>query len=137
MDILSHAIAGAAVGQAFGRPVLGAVCGVAPDLALLTWQRLSTPTAAYNAAHSALVLGGAGLLAAAASASVVPLLALLSHLLLDVPTHGKQWAPPLLYPLSSKRYSMGTEWEWFNRSWWQGLGLTLTWSLAWLVVAFW
>lgn len=134
MDILSHAVAGASVGAAFGQPILGAACGVAPDLALLTWRRLTHPTAAYNAAHSALVLGGAGLLALVLFATVVPLLALLSHILLDLPTHGKRWAPPLLYPFSEQRYSLGTEWEWFNRSWWQGLGLTLAWSFAWLFV---
>lgn len=136
MDILSHAVAGASAGAAFGQPVMGAACGVAPDLALFTWQRLAQPTAAYNAAHSALVLGCAGLLALALFATVVPLLALLSHILLDLPTHGKQWAPPLLYPFSEQRYSFGTEWEWFNRSWWQGLVLTLIWSLAWLVQLF-
>jgi membrane-bound metal-dependent hydrolase YbcI (DUF457 family) len=134
MDILSHAVAGACVGAAFGQPVLGAACGVLPDLALATPKRVTLPTAAYNATHSALFVAGVGLLGAVALGSVVPLLAVLSHILLDLPTHGKLWAPPLLYPFRSTRYSMGREWEWFNRSWWQGLGLTLLWSLAWLLV---
>lgn len=134
MDVFSHAVAGAAVGAAFGRPVLGAVCGVLPDLALATRKRLTLPPTAYNATHSALFVAGVGLLGALALGTVVPLLAVLSHILLDLPTHGRQWAPPLLYPFSERRYSMGTEWEWFNRSWWLGLGLTLLWSLAWLSV---
>lgn len=135
MDILSHAVAGAAVGAAYGQPVLGAVCGLLPDLALATPKRLTLPTVAYNATHSLAIVLPLGLAGGALFGSVVPLLALLSHILLDLPTHGKHWAPPLLYPFTKTRYSCGTEWEWFNRSWWQGFVLTLLWSLAWLFVS--
>ncbi len=134
MDIVSHAVAGAAVGAAYGRPVLGAVCGVLPDLVLLTPKRLTLPPARYSATHSALFVAGAGVLGWLAFATVVPLLAVLSHILLDLPTHGRRWGPQLLYPFSHRVYSYGTEWEWFNRSWRQGLVLTLLWSLAWLFV---
>ena len=135
MDIISHAVAGAAVGTAFGHPIMGALFGVLPDLVLGVDRHINPPTA-YNATHSATFVAGVGLLAGVGLWSVVPALALLSHILLDLPTHGKRWAPPLLYPFSERRYSMGTEWEWFNRSWWQGLALTLAWSLAWLFVTF-
>ena len=136
MDIVSHAVAGAAVGAAFGHPIVGAVFGVLPDLVLLTPKRLTLPPARYSATHSAAFVAVAGLLGWLAFATVAAPLALLSHILLDLPTHGKRWGPQLLYPFSHRVYSYGTEWEWFNLSWWQGLGLTLAWSFAWLFVTF-
>jgi membrane-bound metal-dependent hydrolase YbcI (DUF457 family) len=135
MDIVSHAIAGAAVGAAFGQPLLGAAFGVLPD-AVLGLQRRLTPPAAYNATHSLAFAVGPGAAAWAVLGTPVPLLALCSHLLLDVPTHGSRWAPTLFYPISERRFSLGSEWEWFNRSWRRGLALTLAWSAAWLFVAF-
>lgn len=132
MDIISHAMAGASVGVAFGHPVAGAIFGVLPDLVLLTPKRLAVPPARYKASHSMAFVAGAGLLGWLAFGTVAAPLALLSHILLDLPTHGALWGPQLLYPFSLRVYNYGEEWEWFNRSWWQGLGLTFLWSLLWL-----
>lgn len=135
MDIVNHAVAGAAVGAAFGRPGVGAFFGVLPDL-VLGVKRLTLPTPAYNLTHSLAFSGGVGLIAGELLGSPLPLLALLSHLLLDLPTHGPKWAPPLFYPWSELRYGWGEEWEWFSRSWWIGFGITLVWSITWLFVAY-
>jgi hypothetical protein len=134
MDIVSHALAGAATGTAFGHPFLGAFFGVLPDI-VLGVKRHALPTFAYNSTHSlpgVLVLGCAG---AFFTGSIVPLLALLSHLLLDIPTHGEQWAPPLLFPFDLHRFSYGEEWEWFNPSWCFGFLLTIFWSSIWFSFA--
>lgn len=137
MDILSHALAGAATGQMFGRPVLGAAIAVSPDL-VLGVARKATPSAGYNATHSVLftVLStlAAALLFSPAVAALVGL-ALLSHLVLDVPTHGKLWGPPLMYPFSARRFSCGNEWEFFNQSWARGFLYTSIWSFICLLLA--
>ena len=137
MDVVTHGLVGAATGFYFGHPVAGAAIAVAPDLVLgITRRKL--PSQAYNATHSALVLT----LAAAFAIGVAPdplgwlvLWCWLSHLTLDVPTHGTQWAPPLLYPLHQKRFSAGSEWEFFNRTWQRGALLSILWSVAWIALA--
>ncbi len=55
-------------------------------------------------------------------------LAVISHLVLDLPTHGVHWSPQLLYPFLREPLVWGEEWEWFNESWWFGLSLTIIWS---------
>jgi membrane-bound metal-dependent hydrolase YbcI (DUF457 family) len=107
--------------------VLGAVFGVLPDL-VLSAKRTAFPPERYNMTHSLVFVGMVGAIAGWATGSVVPLLALLSHIVLDIPTHGRIWAPPLLYPWRDTRYSAGAEWEWFSRSWWIGLIITFIWS---------
>jgi hypothetical protein len=69
------------------------------------------------------------------AASLTVFMALLSHLFLDAVTHGKQWAPPLLYPFETTRFSFGKEWEWFNGSWWLGLLWSINWIAAWGLIA--
>ena len=135
MDIVSHAVAGACTGAAFGRPILGAVFGVLPDVVIATKSRLQLPTEGYNFTHSLTFLLFFGLMGGGMFQSWVPFLALLSHLVLDIPTHGRIWAPPLLYPFNDRRFSLGEEWEWFNASWLKGLTLTIIWSGAWLAVS--
>ena len=135
MDIFSHAIAGASVGLAFGNPWLGAAMGIAPDL-VLGLRRRPLPTQLYNATHSVLSIIAVGLPIWLIFGTPIPLLALLSHLLLDLPTHGKEWAPTLFYPLSETRYVYGEEWEWFSESWYVGLCFTIIWSAAWFALAF-
>lgn len=131
MDIVSHALAGAATGIAFGRPVAGAVFGVMPDL-VLGIRRKFSPTPAYDLTHSLSFVFACGGLWWALGGTWVAVFALLSHIVLDLPTHGKQWAPVLLYPLHRKRFSYGVEWEWFSISWWRGLVLTIIWSSLWI-----
>lgn len=135
MDIGNHILAGAAAGSFFGHPVAGALCGALPDL-VLGIKRRPAPTLAYNVTHSAAFAAFAAAAAYAYSgtnAGAAVGLALLSHLILDLPTHGKQWAPVLLYPLSNKRFSYGEEWEWFSYSWWGGFSVTIFWSGAWIL----
>lgn len=136
MDIFSHALAGAATGWAFGHPVLGAAVAALPD-AVLGLRRRAAPTIAYNLTHSLLGLWAATVVASLFGWQVAAtvFLALLSHLVLDMPTHGPHWAPPLLYPWLPNRFSAGSEWEFFNRSWQRGLNLTLAWVLTWLLVS--
>lgn len=135
MDIISHAVAGASVGFAYGRPILGAFCGVFPDLVLGVDRHINPPEP-YNATHSLTFVALVGIAGALALGSAVPFLAVLSHIILDYPTHGPRWAPTLFYPMSKARFGHGLqEWEWGNATWWRGLVLTLIWSLAWLFVA--
>lgn len=126
MDIVSHAIAGAAAGVPFGRPLLGAFFGVLPDIVIIG-KRRELPSKAYDFMHSIFGVGLFGLAGTYATGSIAPLVAILSHLLLDLPTHGDKWAPPLLFPFDSMRFSCGEEWEFGNLSWWQGVLFTLLW----------
>lgn len=131
MDLISHAIAGAATGAYFGAPVTGAVIAMAPDV-VLGIRRRDTPTRAYKATHSALAVAIGTL--ACILLGLHPALAfwcLVSHLILDMPTHGEEWAPPLLYPWSERKLVLGGEWEFFNIWWASGLLLTATWTLIW------
>jgi membrane-bound metal-dependent hydrolase YbcI (DUF457 family) len=126
MDIVSHALAGAAAGVPFNRPILGAFFGVLPDI-VIAGKRRELPSKLYDFTHSLLGIGLFGLAGTYITGSLAPLVAILSHLLLDLPTHGDKWAPPLLYPFDSMRFSYGEEWEWFNIEWWRGALLTLLW----------
>jgi membrane-bound metal-dependent hydrolase YbcI (DUF457 family) len=133
MDLFSHAIAGAAMGAAFGRPLVGAVCACLPDM-VLGLKRVASPTAAYTVTHSLVFCLIAATVGVWVGLGPVVGLAVLSHLLLDLPTHGKAWAPALLYPFSERRFSFGGEWEFFNRYWFIGLIMTVEWSALWALL---
>lgn len=130
MDVLSHAAAGAATGSFYGRPLLGALIAVIPDL-VLPMQRVLMPPRAYKLTHNLAFVTAAALLSPPGFRGLV-FWCLLSHLFLDFFTHGEEWAPRLLYPWSDARVSPFGEWEWFNRTWWAGFCLTLNWSIVWL-----
>jgi hypothetical protein len=132
MDLVTHAIVGAATGSVFGRPVLGAVCAVLPDL-VLGVRRRALPTQLYSVTHSLLFSVWLGITLAPLDNGVAGLcgaLAVLSHIAIDLPTHGKDWAPPLFYPYSLKRYSFGVEWEFFNASWYKGAAISTIWVIT-------
>ena len=139
MDIASHALAGASVGNYFGNSLAGAVIAIIPDI-VLGIKRKEFPNKLYNLTHSLLgiffislflylvlntfsVFDSNGFLAI--------YLCLLSHIVLDLGTHGGDWAPPLFYPVVSKRFMPQQEWEFFNKSWFVGLLTTLLWCLLW------
>ncbi len=137
MDIFTHAAAGAATGLAFGRPLLGAVIGIAPDL-VLGLRRKRTPTAAYNATHSVLFVLCAtltGVLTCSLAVGALIGFCLLSHIVLDVYTHSGTWGPPLLYPFLKVRFGCGEEWEFFNASWWFGLEVAAIWVISFLLIS--
>lgn len=123
MDIITHAIIGAAYGAKFGSPIAGAVAGVLPD-AVLGLKRKAAPTHSYNLTHSLAGLCGATI----ATNLLFPQYAWavffgwFLHIVLDMFTHGDKWAPPLLYPFTKTRYSItGKEWEFGNNSFYFGL----------------
>ena len=130
MDIVSHALAGAASGAVFGHPIVGAVVGVMPD-AVLPLQRIAAPTACYRGTHSAIVALCVALLAWGFGISLALLgcavLAWCSHIALDLPTHANLWAPRLLYPFSDVHYEKGIEWEFLSDEWYIGFLITLIW----------
>lgn len=136
MDIITHAVVGAASGAVFGHPVVGAIYGVLPDL-FASIKRKLEPGPAYRLAHSFtglsimllfwLPTGELNLLGAA-------FLAYLSHIVLDLTTHGPAFAPRLFWPCGFVLYS-GKEWEWFNSSWCFGLLLAFYWSVTCLYFA--
>ncbi len=134
MDIISHAIAGASTGYYYGKPVLGAIVGVMPDL-VLGVKRKFTPTRLYNFTHCLTLTVIFGYLYWFYAGNGLVLFVLLSHLFLDIPTHGTTWAPPLLYPFKNKRFSLGDEWEWFSNSWFTGFILTVLWSFLWINIS--
>lgn len=131
MDIVCHAIAGAAVGYAFNEPLWGAIGGIFPDI-VLGIRRRALPTGLYNFTHSVIGVWVMGCAGCWLGDSPAFLLALISHVLLDLFTHGPTWAPPLAWPYLG-RYSFGQEWEYFNNSWCTGAGLTILWSIIWFV----
>lgn len=128
MDIITHAVAGAYTGSFFGHPIAGAIAGIAADLPIMRVKRYPSPPPAYNATHSlaaAVIVGIAGY---ALYGNAGLFLAYLSHLYLDLFTHGKEWGSMLLYPLP-KRFSFMPEWEFFNSSFYLGLFLAVLWSV--------
>lgn len=138
MDIVTHALAGAATGAAFGHPLLGAVVAVVPDSALWLRPRLALPPALYRAMHGGLVpLFVCALCLPFFGPKIATLVwwAWMSHIALDVPTHGENWSPRLFWPDERILFTEFEEWEWFNRSWWRGLALALIWSSIWLLLA--
>ena len=141
MDIVTHAVVGAATGLPFGRPLMGALIACVPDV-VLGWRRKPVPNDLYNLTHGLpfLALNAFVLwILFSPELAVLVALALASHVVLDLPTHGATWAPPLLYPFHTKRYSMGNEWEFFNESWVTGFLVAVLWSLicVLIVVAQW
>lgn len=131
MDIITHAIVGAATGAVAGRPVLGMVAGVLPDLAIWFGKRRVYPPTLYTALHCILAPLIAALISIpifGVTGCVVVFLAWCSHIFLDVITHGFVWSPKLFWPaLPDPVFSNIQEWEWFNRSWWRGLTVALIW----------
>jgi membrane-bound metal-dependent hydrolase YbcI (DUF457 family) len=131
MDIVSHAAAGAATGAVAGHPWWGAFFGVLPDL-VLGYKRIARPTAQYLWTHSLcflLLVWFLVLFFLGDTIAMVALLALVSHVALDIPTHGSEWAPRLFYPFWDHPFSLshGGEWEWFNSVWWEGFLYTVIW----------
>jgi hypothetical protein len=131
MDVFTHALVGAVTGSTWGHPVLGAVVAVLPDLPIWYGKRRATPPAAYKALHSytlALAFGLLTYLLVGVAAGATVFACWLSHLALDIPTHGPTWAPRLVWPsdwhLPCKEEQ---EWEWLNRSWWIGFCYSLFW----------
>lgn len=135
MDILSHAAAGAATGAAFGRPVWGALIAVVPDIPIFGPRRRK-PSVLYKMTHTLLFVLIAAVLGAVLGVGWLVFFCLLSHLTLDIPTHGMQWAPRVLYPYSHKPLLNCGEWEFFNRQWFVGLGITIGWIITWLLLAY-
>lgn len=135
MDVISHALAGAATGAAFGRPLLGAAVAVVPDSALWLRPRLARPPALYRAAHGGLaplLISALCLPLFGPTVALVVMWAWISHIVLDIPTHGPIWSPRLFWPDERAVFTKFKEWEWFNRSWWLGLSVTFIWSAIWL-----
>lgn len=138
MDILSHAIAGAASGHVFGHEIYGALFAVLPD-AVLGLRRKVCPTQLYKLTHS--LASFPGVLVCLFAAGVPPTivhavsLAWLSHIVLDIPTHGKLWAPRVLYPFTDARLGCFAEWEFFSPSWHRGLIFTILWSVVCFMIA--
>lgn len=134
MDIVTHAVVGAASGAVFGHPIVGAAVAVLADLPIVGPRR-AKPNAWYNLTHSlgfalwlTLVFGWTRNLAATIS------LAALSHIILDAFTHGQIWAPTLCFPFKDRRFSYGEEWEWFNKSWWNGLSIAVAWVMVCIIL---
>jgi len=131
MDIITHAVVGAATGQAFGQPLLGAVIAVLPDLSLTSIKRRSTPTQLYKLVHSPLFIAiiCLGLYAIGVTQAGLIYAAWMSHFVLDFFTHGSTFAPRFFYPLSDFHVTEFEEWEFFNYHWWMGLLVSVYWVI--------
>ena len=132
MDIFSHALAGAATGFAFNNPILGAVIAVTPDIPIFG-PRKENPPLLYKFTHSILFLIIGVIVGSFYNVGALVFYCLFSHLLLDIPTHGPVWAPRLLWPYGGIMVA-AKEWEFFNRTWYYGLALTVTWSTLWILI---
>jgi len=137
MDIVSHAIAGAATGALWGHPVAGAVAAVLPDI-VIAGPRRALPSTLYRFTHSYLAFLIVSLLVLFIEYNLAAAIALayLSHLWLDAVTHGEQWAPRFLWPLEMVCFKNIPEWEFGNRTWWLGLLITIVYSLTCFTVAY-
>jgi membrane-bound metal-dependent hydrolase YbcI (DUF457 family) len=123
MDIVTHAIVGAVTGWPAGHPVAGALVAITPDLTL-GLKRHHLPPVSYVLLHSWVGLLAALVVAVAFKADWV-FGCYLSHVILDVLTHGKEWTPRLMYPRDSLFHF--EEWEFFNDTWKFGLGAAGAW----------
>lgn len=145
MDIITHAIVGAASGAVFGHPIVGAIVAVIPDIPLGI-TRKHRPNIGYDMLHSP-VIGGLNMFNMANiflgmshgaptdfSFGWAALLAWASHIFLDLFTHGPTWAPMPFAPISFRRVSLGYDWELFDSTWWNGLLLAICWVLACLAI---
>lgn len=134
MDFLSHAVAGAAVGYAFGNPALGAAVALIPDVPI--WgKRREAPNAMYDVTHTMIFTLLVGAVVFKYMGTPLVGLALLSHLVLDLPTHGRQWGAMSLFPLTTRRFHwIEHDWELFDINWWVGTLVTIIWSTAWLTL---
>lgn len=131
MDIITHAVVGAATGNLIGRPIIGAFIAVVPDL-VLGFKRKRVPTSLYKLTHSPipmsfLVFGAVGVFTQDPMLSAVLVLCYWSHIVLDLFTHADGWGPQLFSPFVRKHYSLGGDWEWFNGPWWAGLLVSAGW----------
>lgn len=118
MDILTHAIVGAAVGVKFESLLSCVIASIAPDIVLGT-KRKFAPTVPYKFLHSVFPVCALYLFGFKAEA-----IAWATHIVLDIPTHGPLWSPRLLSPFSDKGFTGFHEWEFFNTSWKKGLVLS-------------
>lgn len=133
MDLVTHALVGASTGALFGHPLEGSLFGMLPDVGLASFRRLERPPSFYIFCHSPVFILLLGLIVYLVDPSFLPCasLSVFSHIVLDIPTHGKLWAPRPFYPFSEVSFSLGGgEWEWFNGIWYRGLGVSLVWILA-------
>lgn len=137
MDIISHAVAGAATGAVFGHPLTGAVVAVLPDLPIFG-KRKATPPTLYKFSHSLLAVVLVGLIGSTVGLAVglAAGFAYLSHILLDSITHSETWAPKWLWPSVVNVNPPSDEWEFFNAPWWRGFEITLVYSVLCLLVAY-
>lgn len=116
MDLLTHAVVGAATSWS----VPAVVGSVLPDLPQLFLKRTSEPSDWYKLTHSLpfawICYMGHPMLG----------VGVFSHIMLDCLTHGRRWSPFLLYPIKWQPFGgMFSEWEFFNRAWKFGLGVSL------------
>lgn len=135
MDIFSHAVAGACTGFAFGRPVLGAIIAVIPDIPIFGPRR-DTPPYLYKFTHSLVFLFIFAIIGSLFELQHIVFFCLASHLVLDITTHGDKWYPRLLWPINYRIYC-GVEWEFYNRSWQIGACITFIWCSLWLFIGWW
>ena len=135
MDIVTHAVVGAASGALFGQPLLGAAVATMPDWPLLG-RRVKLPPFPYVVLHSPLVMY--------VVICMLPiddvlfstiLLSYVSHIALDIPTHSKTWQPRFI-PFKESKLDDFEEWEFFNSSWWFGLTISIFWTILCLTFAF-
>lgn len=131
MDFITHGVVGAATGAVWGRPITGAVIAMAPDIPLIG-KRVLLPPKAYVWTHSYLfaIVWTVIALLVSPEFSIVVFTALMSHLFLDMLTHEPLWSPRLAYPWDKEFYLKVApfgEWEFFNASWWFGLGVSILW----------
>lgn len=133
MDIFTHAMVGAATGLPFGYPVAGAVAAVVPDVALWGRKRVQVPPTLYQWGHALITPLAALLIIIACGHPIlanVVYYAWMSHIILDIPTHGQVWAPRLFLPFDKNpTFTCFQEWEWFNHTWWAGFRVSLLWSI--------
>ena len=131
MDIVSHAVAGAAIGTCFNMPIAGAVIGVLPDFVDITmlWKRYNEPKPLYRLTHSLEVAFAICILSMLFGFLHPYFLAFgliwFSHIFLDFITHGAVWGPR--WETEPDMVLWRTiEWEFLTRH--GGAGLALLWQ---------
>lgn len=137
MDTATHALLGGVIGASAGvlapqgtEPlVVVAACALVatlPDSPLIAYRtRVPHPPRSYLWAHSIWPV-------IAIWFCVGPIYgaAYLSHILIDIPTHGPAWSARLFYPIRW-HFACFEEWEWGNASWRNGLVITILLGFLW------
>jgi len=127
MDIFTHFAVGFATGTVIDKPITCGVIAILPDVFLFSFKRLKNPTILYKISHTVWIPLFICIF------NPIYALAYLSHIVLDVFTHGGKWKTEPFLPIKLN-FGNFHEWEFFNKSYLIGLIISILWITIFLYI---